>query len=420
MKNLQLSADAKESASTTFAGIIEQTRDFLPEAKYRPQLIQKRGLNSRYAVDAHPHKVFVNGDGIGTKPELAERLFSETQNYDHFTTLAHDGMAMVVDDAARDGNFVLGILNTADVNSASDPQFVQALAQGLFTASQKCRVPILNGETAELGYRSPGYGTNRINWNMGALTLVNEEKIIDGSKLKAGQPLVAFREKSIRSNGLTRARAILERAYLNICMQSSKEDAIITLIRHAVKSTIKLSDEDLMKIISSASPRLNILEQFHLPWHQVFDKEAAALLEPSTIYYPAIYEALGGIDGEIKIPLTGCAHISGGGVPLKGKRMVEPAGLGLQVEKVFPDPIAIEKLINLAQAHPDPKKGPLVDNRSASEQWNRGIGFLCATETLNHAEELVKLANKMGYEAALAGKVIAKPEIQWRDETWKI
>jgi phosphoribosylaminoimidazole (AIR) synthetase len=206
--------DQKEASSQSFADVVLATADNFPEAAYRPRIPAGARLNAQCAIHPGRHRIAVNADGIGTKPEFAERLYSVDGDPRVFEGLAFDAAAMVADDAARDGSFVVGIANTVDVNTASKEEVMTALARGLHRACNAGGFPLLNGETAELGYRTAGYGEYRINWNMVALTLVNEEKRIDGSRLKPGQPVVALRERSIRSNGLTRARAILEHAHL--------------------------------------------------------------------------------------------------------------------------------------------------------------------------------------------------------------
>jgi hypothetical protein len=118
-------SDAKESASLTFADLVRKTADYFPEPKFRADTHPGRGGTKdgefvRFAndyVDVNPrwYNVFANSDGTGTKPELAERLFAEDGDYRHFEDPAFDVVAMVADDASRDGHFVLGIVNCLDM-----------------------------------------------------------------------------------------------------------------------------------------------------------------------------------------------------------------------------------------------------------------------------------------------------------------
>jgi phosphoribosylaminoimidazole (AIR) synthetase len=400
--------DSKEIASRTFADVVAATAQCFPDPQYRPW---QGSLNSGW------HWVEANADGTGTKPEFSERLFTETGNYEHFATQAHNVVAMVADDAARAGKFTVGIINSIDVNDAGDPAFIAALAKGMQQACEIGKFPLLNGETAELGYRTPGIGKNRLNWNAVALTLVNKEKVIDGSGLKPGQPVVALRERSIRSNGLTRARAILERAHM---VQTKKTADKRIYIAETMRQQLGyvLPEHRILQVLDNTPVGAALWDHIHLPWHQSFPELTANLERPSTIYTPLIYEAQGGVDGERKVPLVAMAHITGGGVPLKGKRMVEAKGLGLHLEAPFPDPAGIPELIALAGQHLCKEEKPLVDDRTACEQWNRGVGFLCVTEHMGHAEELRVLAEALGYEAAIAGEITNERRIDWHGHCW--
>lgn len=409
MTAIEVVIDSKELASQTFADVVRATADLFPEAAYRP-------IGGR--IYPGKHGIYGNADGTGTKPEFSERLSGETNDAAHFESQAFNVLAMVADDVSRDGKFVVGIVNSIDVNDAGDPAFMAALARGMQRGCEVGKFPLLNGETAELGYRTPGIGKNHLNWNAVAIQLINEEKVIDGSKLQAGQPVVALRETSIRSNGLTRARAILEHAHM---MQTSgtadKRMHIAETMRRNLRYTIP--EDQILKVLDHTPAGLGLWEHIHLPWHETFPDLTAKLHQPSTIYTPLLYEAQGGVDGPRKIPLVACAHISGGGVPLKGKRMVEGKGLGLHLIAPFDDPAGIPELINLAAMYP--KKGGtlLVDERTACEQWNRGVGFLCVTETAAHADEFTALAASMGYEAKIAGVVTDERAIHWRGHSWR-
>lgn len=410
-------ADAKENASVSFADVIRATAENFPEPAYQLERLQLGRVSERYAIGNLGNKLISgNSDGIGTKAELAERLFAATGDYSHFTNPAHDLVAMVADDAAREGHFVLGIQNNLDVNTASDPRFIEALAIGLRRACFAGKFALLSGETAELGTRTPGYGDHHLNWNASAVVLIHPEKMFHPENLKPGQPIVALRERSIRSNGLTRARAILEQAHISKRQYTFRREAIVEGIRQALAGKFSAADIDL--ILSSTAHQQRLWDQISLPWHEDFLELTQKLATPSTIYTPLIYEAQGGVDCDGRVPIVAAAHISGGGIPLKAKRLVERAGVGAHILPVFPDPEGIPELMDLAQRYPHPNKGVLVDDRSACEQWNRGIGFLCVTETQEHADQLIQLAKLNGYEATTAGQIIPQRKIEWRGHEW--
>jgi phosphoribosylaminoimidazole (AIR) synthetase len=133
-----------------------------------------------------------------------------------------------------------------------------------------------------------------------------------------------------------------------------------------------------------------------------------------------MYDAQGGVDGERQVQMIAAAHISGGGVPEKGKRMVQPHGLGLSVDSVFPEPKAIAGLLNLNEDIYIRSGTLLIKNdRDASGQWNRGIGFMVVVPDQSEADKLINIAATHDVEAAVAGKIIDKPEIQFRGDSWR-
>lgn len=413
---IEAKADEKEIASRTFADVVTRTAKVFPDERYHPQVLKAKDLNTINGFKVADHYLSGNSDGTGTKPELAERLSSFFEDYRYFEHPAFDALAMVADDVAREGAFVLGIYNSLDVNSAEDEEFIASLARGMEMACKAGKFPLLNGETAELGYRTPGWGKNHLNWNAVAKKIINEKKLITGEKLRAGQPVVALRERSIRSNGLTDARAIIERAYLQ--KQFGHQDRKRGIAQDTRTRVGRLTEQDIIDVINNLPGNTDHWEQIQLPWHEVFPDLTKQLIRPSTIYAPLMYEAQGGVDGEVNIPVVACAHISGGGVPTKVGRMLKGTNLGMKLDAVFRDPDGVEELIELAQTHGYTKKGKPFDGRMASQTWNRSIGFLCVTETNQHADELVNLATAIGLEAAKAGETTDQPLIEWRGEKW--
>ena len=274
--------DAKELAGDSFAAVARRTRDLFPDPAYRPH---PDPTGTR--LNLGPHTLSVNSDGTGTKPELAERLYEATGETVYFERPAHDVVAMVADDAARHGQFTIGIVNCVDINSAENQEFIEALAKGMEQACVAGRFPLINGETAELGYRVPGMGDARLNWNAMALALVNESKLFRAENLKPGQPIVALRERTIRSNGLTRARAIIEQAYLSIVGATREE-----WFARRLAERLALSPREVARIWTGAlrfQPWLD--EHVVIPWQETFFELTEKLSRPSTIYSPLIHAA---------------------------------------------------------------------------------------------------------------------------------
>ena len=418
----ELSPDQKGAASLTLGEVIVQTRTNFPDPRFHPIVLSESGQSHRYGIDTQGFTSWLNADGIGTKPEFAERLFSEDGDPSHFETLAFDTFAMIESDVARNGQILLGIAHIIDTNTAENADVISALARGTKKACDEGRFPLLNGETAELGYRSSGYGRTRVNWNAVGLSITVPNKFISGERLKPGQPIVALRETSLRSNGLTKARKILETNYVYRRGFPTLEEYTMDVLSEFVaectgKYNFQLPRSLTMDFFNHLLGH-NFFEQVLIPWHKDFPEVAEEILKPSTLYGKLIYEAQGGVYKDKLVDITGAAHISGGGVPEKGKRMVEDQGLGLHIHSPFPDPKGVKMLMNLARGLPDKGK-KLIDERSAYQQWNRGIGFMVATSTLADADTFVKLAGDMGYEAAMAGEVVEAQVIALNNYVWR-
>lgn len=424
---IELKPDLKGQAALTLHDVLDQTSDNFPDPRYRPVTKRVNSYYSHPTFNVYPHKLAITADGVGTKPEIAERLIEVEKKPELFEGLAYDVLSMIEGDTSRWGYFLIGAANIIDTNIAA-PAMIGALAQGLKKACDEGQFPLVAGETAELDYRTSGYGSNRLNWNAFGVMMIVAGKEITGEALKSGQPLVALREISIRSNGLTKARAILEAAYLHQLGYSSKKDYLFKGLEQyfrderLFRKRAKFNGEEILGVLDDFLGH-NFLEQMLVPWHEPgfeFADIARELLRPSTLYGRLMYAAQGGVDGPREIDITAAAHISGGGVPEKVKRMVEAKGLGADIRAVFPDPLAVRQLMEIAQDLPPNDKGePIITHRKACEQWHRGIGFIMATRTKDDAKRLVDLADNLNYEAAIVGEITSEPVINWRGETWK-
>lgn len=405
----------KSQASFALKDVILATQHNHPDARFHPHVLVETPEYVIAQIDPAPYGIWTTVDGTGTKPELAERLYEITQDPRVFEGLAHDVVAMIDGDEARFGRFMVGIANVLDVNTATDTKLISALARGLKNACDTAHVALLNGETAELGHRTSGYGETRLNWNAMGVSLVVPDKLLLGDRLVPGQPIVAFREEGIRSNGLTKAREILETGYLLAHGFHSKDEYVVSwLAAHGF--TGDLSQVGVLRDLFGHDPREQILP----PWHAFYPHITRQLLASSKIYGPVLYEAQGGVDGARNVDMIAAAHISGGGVPEKAKRMVQARGLGAHIDAIFPEPVGIQSLLAQVSSFPAEAQDRLgVTERTASQTWNRGIGFLVATANREEAEKLVAIAAGQGIEAGIAGEIIPEQKIIFRGETWE-
>ena len=180
---------AGQHAKTTFAG-------------RRGRIGMPAKLPGGYAgaLDFGDHYVVTCDDGTGTKMAVAEAL-------GEFDTLGYDLAAMVADDAVCLGAEVISISNTLDCPHV-DKKVIGDLLKGLAKACREQKIVIPGGEIAEVGST-----VNGLVWNATAIGIVAKKRLLDGSKIRVGDAVIALQEQGLRSNGFSLARYILTNAF---------------------------------------------------------------------------------------------------------------------------------------------------------------------------------------------------------------
>jgi phosphoribosylformylglycinamidine cyclo-ligase len=240
------------------AGVnIEAGRDFVEKIKKKAPTIG--GFNGMLRIPSKYKKpVLVSGaDGVGTKLNLAFIA-------NDYTTIGIDLVAMCVNDVITCGAkplYFLDYISTKKLDGRLDD-----IIQGIVEGCEISKMELLGGETAEHGRFSKdidlaGFCTG----------IVEEDKIIDGSKIQPGDLVVGIESSGLHSNGYSLINDMLWR-------------------------------------------------------HKIFYKEHPELLTPTTIYAPLIMYLL-----RKKRPIHGMAHITGGGIPENLPRCL-PEGLKVEVD----------------------------------------------------------------------------------------
>jgi len=142
-------------------------------------------------------KVLVgSADGVGTKLKLA---FMSGKH----DTIGQDLVNHLVDDILCCGArpmFFFDYLGLGQV----DPSTTNAIVEGLAKACNENNTVLLGGETAEM----PGfYGEGEYDVAGFIVGWVDREKIIDGSKIKAGDLLIGLKSNGLHTNGYSLARS---------------------------------------------------------------------------------------------------------------------------------------------------------------------------------------------------------------------
>lgn len=216
-----------------------------------------------YQIAGYKNPVLVSGtDGVGTKLKIA----IDTKKFD---TIGIDCFAMCANDILCHGAKPLFFLDYLACGKL-DSDVAAEIVLGITEACKDNKCALIGGETAEMpGMYQPGdYDVAGF-----CVGIVEKEDIIDGSKIKAGDTIIALPSSGFHSNGFSLVRKIF--------------------------------------------PDFN--EEFEgKPLYET-------LLVPTRLYYNPIHKILE------EVELSGIAHITGGGLIENVPRII-PDGLCASIE----------------------------------------------------------------------------------------
>ncbi|ATX80885.1 phosphoribosylformylglycinamidine cyclo-ligase [Mariprofundus ferrinatatus] len=290
-------------AGNAFVGRIKQAVN----STMRPEVLSGLGgFGGLFKPDfkGMQEPVLVSGtDGVGTKLLLL-------QEYDLPHVAGIDAVAMCVNDLAAlgaDPLFFLDYLATGKLAGET----LAGVVEGIADACRTCECALVGGETAEMpGMYAPGH------YDIGGFCVgvVDRPKMVDGSKISAGDVIVGVASNGPHSNGFSMVRKLLE-----------------------------LGDADLNSDTLSDGR-----------------KAIEGVLSPTRLYVPAV-NALMKSDTEIH----GFSHITGGGMFDNFERLLsEDLAVTIDVSS-WPVPPAFEYLLSFAD----------VERDERYRTFNMGIGF---------------------------------------------
>jgi phosphoribosylformylglycinamidine cyclo-ligase len=179
-------AQVKKLAKSTFtAGVLSEIGSF--GGLFRPELA---GMSEPVLV--------ASADGVGTKLKVAQMAGD-------YSTVGRDLVNHCVNDILVQGAVPLFFLDYLGAG-VLEPEKMVELVRGVADGCKENGCALLGGETAEMpGFYQPG-DYELVGFIVG---LVDRPKLLDGSRVAAGDVLVGFPSSGLHTNGYSLARKIL-------------------------------------------------------------------------------------------------------------------------------------------------------------------------------------------------------------------
>ncbi len=277
--------------------------------------------------------VLVSGtDGVGTKLKLAFEM-------DKHDTIGIDAVAMCVNDVLAQGAEPLLFLDYVAVGH-NEPRKIEAIVAGVAEGCRQAGAALVGGETAEM----PGmYAAGEYDIAGFTVGVVEKSKLIDGSKVKAGDVLVGIASSGVHSNGFSLVRKI-----------------------------VADNGFDLHKVYPELSH--NLLGE--------------VLLTPTKIYVKQVLEVIRNCD------VHGISHITGGGFDENIPGILHD-GQGLDIEEGTWEILPVFRFL---------EKYGKVPHREMFNIFNMGIGMVIALDS-SEAQRAIDILTAAGEKASVIGRV---------------
>lgn len=167
----------------------------------RPEVMnQLGGFGALFKLDTEKYKnpVLVSGtDGVGTKILLAQQSA-------RLNTIGIDAVAMCVNDILAQGAQPLFFLDYLAVGQ-TEPEDIEQIVAGIAEGCQQAGAALVGGETAEM---PDLYAKDEFDLAGFCVGVVDEDNILDGTKVKDGNVLIGLASSGIHSNGYSLVRKI--------------------------------------------------------------------------------------------------------------------------------------------------------------------------------------------------------------------
>ncbi len=286
----------------------------------------------------YENPVLVSGtDGVGTKLKIAFLM-------DKHDTVGQDCVAMCVNDIVCSGAKPLFFLDYIALGR-NIPEKVADIVKGVADGCVAAGCALIGGETAEM----PGfYPVDEYDLAGFSVGLVEKDKILDGSRVKAGDALIGIASSGVHSNGYSLVRKVFN-------------------------------------LSSTGGGRLMQYSEF------LGTSIGEELLKPTKIYVKPLLKAIDELGS-----VNAVSHITGGGFIENIPRML-PEGTHAKIEKGSFDVLPIFSMI---------AEMGRVDDRDMFNTFNMGIGLVLAVDA-EEADAAVRFFEGMGEKAYIIGEVVS-------------
>ena len=284
--------------------------------------------------------VLVSGtDGCGTKVKLAILM-------DKHDTIGIDAVAMCVNDIICCGAKPLFFLDYIACGK-NYPEKIASIVGGVAEGCVQSGAALIGGETAEHPGLMPQEDYDLAGFAVG---IVDKKDIIDNSRMKAGDVVIALPSTGIHSNGFSLCRKVFD--------------------------------------IDHNNPQL------YVPREELEGKTIAeTLLTPTRIYVKSVLALLE------QVKVKGISHITGGGFYENIPRSI-PDGLGAKIDK---EAVRVLPIFDLIASWGN------IPERDMYNTYNMGVGMSIVVAE-EDVEKSLAILRENGDDAYVIGKIVASDE----------
>ena len=294
------------------------------------------GFGGLFPLDVAGMKqpVLVSGtDGVGTKIKLAFLM-------DKHDTVGIDCVAMCVNDIICCGAKPLFFLDYIACGR-NFPEKIASIVGGVAEGCVRAGCALVGGETAEHPGLMPEEEYDLAGFAVG---VVDAEKVIDNTKMKAGDVMLALPSSGVHSNGFSLVRKVFDVEHCDL-----------------LAPVEELGGKGLGEV----------------------------LLTPTKIYVKPVLALLK------EVEVKGISHITGGGFYENMPRSI-PKGLGVKIRK---ENVKVLPIFSLIQ-----KRGN-VSEHDMFNTFNMGVGMSIVVAK-EDAEKAISVLHANGEEAYVLGEIV--------------